>query len=347
MLSVKTGTKTWSDSQQTSSLKGDGLNTVSADKKGQALGGKEDIGELLNKVADPNWVDPKKMRKGVGNDQLDKDAFLKLFLAQLKNQDPTNTMDSHELAAQLAQFSTLEKLGSIDDGVGNLAKKTGSQGQYEVLSLVGKKVSTDSTKILRNDLKETHDINFNLGADADVAELSIRNINGQEVKKLEARGLKAGSNKVNWDGILDNGNPSEEGEYNVIINAKNKAGQKIAIDSKFEGIVSGVSFSGQGPVLKVGQQNIRMSDVKSITDPQAEAFAISQSNAAANSPTSVKSLKAAEPSPAKIAGMAGNLDSIGMQGGLVDKIEKEAEKVAQQSAQSMKQQQTTATGEIK
>jgi flagellar basal-body rod modification protein FlgD len=334
MLSVKTGTKTWSDSPQSNTMKGDGLSTIGADKKNQALGGNEDIGALLNKVADPNWVDPKKMRKGVGNDQLDKDAFLKLFLAQLKNQDPTNTMDSHELAAQLAQFSTLEKLGSINDGVGNLAKQTGAQGQYEVLSLVGKKIMGDSTKVLRNDVKETHDVTFNLGQDCDVAELSIKDANGQEIRKLEARGLKAGPNKVNWDGLLESGNPSGEGEYSVVIKAKNKMGQNVVADSRFEGIVNGISFTAQGPVLKVGQQTVRMSDVKGITDPAFEAMAAGN----AQSPQSVKSLKAANADAPKIAGMAGNLDSIGMQGGLVAKIGKEAEKVTLQ-------QQTATPGE--
>lgn len=334
MMNVKATTKNWSDSPQVSSLKGDGRQIVSADKRDSALNGNEDVGQLLNKVADPNWVDPKKMRKGVGNDQLDKEAFLKLFLAQLKNQDPTNTLDSHELAAQLAQFSTLEKLGSIDEGVGNLSKQTGAQGQYEVLSLVGKKIMGDSTKILRSDLKETHDVTFSLGADAEVAELSIRNANGQEIRKLEARGLKAGSNKINWDGLLDNGQPTGEGEYQVVINAKNKAGQKIAAESSFEGIVSGITFTGQGPVLKVGQQTVRMSDVKGITDPTLENLAAASTKS--NSPQSVRSLKAEVGEAPRVAGMAGNLDAVGMQGGLIDKIGKEVEKTMQQQ---------TATGE--
>ncbi|MEK6556335.1 MAG: flagellar hook capping FlgD N-terminal domain-containing protein [Bdellovibrionota bacterium] len=339
MLSVKANSKTWSDSPQSNAFKAENKNTVGADKKEQAFGGNEDIGAMLNKVADPNWVDPKKMRQGVGNDKLDQEAFLKLFLAQLKNQDPTNTMDSHELAAQLAQFSTLEKLGSINDGVGNLAKKTGAQGQYEVLSLVGKKIMGDSTKVLRGDVKETHDVTFNLGADADTAVLSVKNAAGQEIRKLEGKGLKAGANKINWNGLLENGNPAEEGEYSVEILAKNKAGQKVVADSRFEGIVSGVSFTGQGPVLKVGQQTVRMSDVKGITDPAYDSVA-----AAAQSPQSVRSLKAANPEPAKIAGMAGNLDSVGMQGGLVDKIGKEAEKVAAAQNAALEAETKTAAG---
>ena len=40
---------------------------------------------------------------------LDYSAFLKLFIAQLKNQDPTQPMDSTQYVAQLATFSQVEQ----------------------------------------------------------------------------------------------------------------------------------------------------------------------------------------------------------------------------------------------
>jgi flagellar basal-body rod modification protein FlgD len=39
-----------------------------------------------------------------------RDEFLKLLVSQLKNQDPLNPMDGKDMAAQLAQFSTVEQL---------------------------------------------------------------------------------------------------------------------------------------------------------------------------------------------------------------------------------------------
>ncbi len=41
---------------------------------------------------------------------LGRDEFLKLLVSQLKNQDPLNPMDGKDMAAQLAQFSTVEQL---------------------------------------------------------------------------------------------------------------------------------------------------------------------------------------------------------------------------------------------
>ena len=45
----------------------------------------------------------------------DKDTFLKLLVAQLKYQDPSNPADSTQFLAQTAQFTQVEKLEGIAD----------------------------------------------------------------------------------------------------------------------------------------------------------------------------------------------------------------------------------------
>jgi flagellar basal-body rod modification protein FlgD len=51
--------------------------------------------------------DTSKATSSVGD--LDYNAFLKLLIAQLKNQDPTNPTDSTQFVAQLATFSQVEQ----------------------------------------------------------------------------------------------------------------------------------------------------------------------------------------------------------------------------------------------
>ena len=48
-----------------------------------------------------------------GKAELDKDAFLKLLVAQLKYQDPLNPADPGDFMAQTAQFTQVEKLDQI------------------------------------------------------------------------------------------------------------------------------------------------------------------------------------------------------------------------------------------
>jgi flagellar basal-body rod modification protein FlgD len=53
--------------------------------------------------------------------KLGQDAFLKLLTTQLANQDPLKPQDNGEFIAQLAQFSSLEKLTSIEASMKDLS----------------------------------------------------------------------------------------------------------------------------------------------------------------------------------------------------------------------------------
>jgi flagellar basal-body rod modification protein FlgD len=64
------------------------------------------------------------------NSQLGTTDFLKLLVAQLQNQDPLNPADSQQFASQLATFSSLEQLVSINKNVTKLA--TGTDGSTTV-----------------------------------------------------------------------------------------------------------------------------------------------------------------------------------------------------------------------
>lgn len=53
--------------------------------------------------------------------ELGKDAFMKLLVTQLKNQDPLSPMEGQQFAAELAQFSTLEQMQNLNDNILGLA----------------------------------------------------------------------------------------------------------------------------------------------------------------------------------------------------------------------------------
>ncbi len=56
---------------------------------------------------------------------MDYNAFLKLLIAQLKNQDPTKPMDSTQFVAQLATFSQVEQAISSNSKLDSLLTASG------------------------------------------------------------------------------------------------------------------------------------------------------------------------------------------------------------------------------
>lgn len=262
---AKAGTKTFTDKQNAPVSKGEGLNSMSAKDK-QKLMGDAELGDYLNKVADPNWVDPNKKMRAVGNNELGKDAFMKLMLEQMKNQDPTDPVKHHEMAAQLAQFSSLEQLVNVNSNLEGMKQAQSPQHNFGALSFIGKTVSGDANRIIRADGDKQHTVHFNLLNDAKEVMVEIADYNGNVVKKLSINDPKKGENEILWDGVSENGQATKGGEYRVKIEAKSDQGKKVGLETKFEGKVSGVNLTAEGPVLLVGNKSIRLSEVKKIVD---------------------------------------------------------------------------------
>ena len=59
-------------------------------------------------------------QKTTKSNELDKDAFLQLLVAQLQNQDPLEPQDNGEFIAQMAQFSTLEQMNNMTESMNKI-----------------------------------------------------------------------------------------------------------------------------------------------------------------------------------------------------------------------------------
>lgn len=66
------------------------------------------------------YLDEQKKRQSSG-DYLGKDAFLKILMTQLANQDPMSPMEDKDFIAQMAQFSTLEQMTNMSHSFEQLA----------------------------------------------------------------------------------------------------------------------------------------------------------------------------------------------------------------------------------
>jgi len=96
-----------------------------------------------------------------GKDLGDKDTFMKLLVAQLKYQDPSNPADSTQFLAQTAQFTQVEKLEdmlsmmrgqrvvSASALVGKTVKYMDPTGMYQTGVVAAAKLNGDSEPMLK------------------------------------------------------------------------------------------------------------------------------------------------------------------------------------------------------
>src|ERR1700753_752320 len=82
-----------------------------------------------------------------GSNTLGKNDFLKLLMAQLQNQDPTQPSDPTAFTAQLAQFSQLELQQNANDTLTNIATAQASANQQGAVNLVGKNVTSSTSSV--------------------------------------------------------------------------------------------------------------------------------------------------------------------------------------------------------
>ncbi|WP_442582361.1 flagellar hook assembly protein FlgD [Mesorhizobium sp. ASY16-5R] len=82
--------------------------------------------------------------EAVSKTSVDYESFLRLLVAQMKNQDPTNPMDSTQYVAQLASFSQVEQSVQINSRLDQLLQAS-TLGQAD--ALIGRTVTSADGKI--------------------------------------------------------------------------------------------------------------------------------------------------------------------------------------------------------
>ena len=105
-----------------------------------------------------------------GSQQSDKDLFLKLLVAQMKNQDPFNSQDPTQYITQLAQFNMLEQTMTLNENIEYMIGLTNgvlaNSAVGTASNLIGKDIeayapidgsqSSDDTKTISGKVESVH-----------------------------------------------------------------------------------------------------------------------------------------------------------------------------------------------
>lgn len=185
-----------------------------------------------------------------GGNDLGRDSFLKLLVAQLQNQDPLNPQDNHEFVAQLAQFSSLEQTVGINDRLDQLSLQTQGLANSQVVGLVGKEATIKGDIVTLQGQGDPVPISFTLSSASTEALVEIRDGSGRRVRTLEVGARSAGTVSVLWNGQNDTGLPQSAGPYQIRVTAKN-GDTPISVTQQSQGVITSVSFSQGFPIIKL------------------------------------------------------------------------------------------------
>lgn len=201
---------------------------------------------------------------------LDQEDFLTLLVAQLKHQDPLSPMESQDFAAQMAQFSSLQSLQSIDQQIGyNLeASLLSTQAVSNAMAagLIGKEVVAVGDSLILSDSNST--LRFSLSDPAHHVIITITDGNGKEVRTIQKEGLGEGEQIIAWDGKDDSGNQMSDGTYGYQVAAFDGEGNAVETLTTTSGIITGVNYEGGVAMLMVGDMLFPLSNVISIRMPE-------------------------------------------------------------------------------
>lgn len=180
-------------------------------------------------------------------DVMGKQDFLKLLVAQLKNQDPLNPDNPTEFTAQLAQFSSLEQLTNLNTSMGSMVSATNNSTKISALGMIGKEVTFTGGSFTYNNAPVQ--LGYTLDGPASQVQVLIQDSNGQPVKTLNGTDLTKGNHTLAWNGLDQNGAAAPVGTYKIIIQAKGIDSSGVAASPFIKSEVTGVDLSGTGTAL--------------------------------------------------------------------------------------------------
>ena len=198
------------------------------------------------------------------NDSLGKDDFLNLLVTQLQYQDPLNPLESAEFTAQLAQFSSLEQLGNVNDNLEELKLYQASSNNAQAVDFIGKSVKSTGNSIQLTEEVPVK-IRFETAADAVEVSVHIYDSNGLFVNTIEAGALTSGEKTITWDGTNSKGFKVPEGAYNFEVVAVDIDGREVETSTYIVEKITGATFKGGATYLLAGDREIPLGDVLEIT----------------------------------------------------------------------------------
>jgi flagellar basal-body rod modification protein FlgD len=190
---------------------------------------------------------------------LDKDAFMKLLVAQLSHQDPMNPLDGTQMAAQLAQFTTVEQLTKLNTAMETqtAAAQVASLTSQSALSasLLGRQVEALGNQVVVPSTGKG-EILVDIGGTGGKGTLTLTDTAGAVIATREIGSLKPGNSQV-----ITLPSDLPPGTWTYSLSVKDSSDTAVSVTTYSSGIVSGVEFKNGEIVLQAGGLELLLSNL--------------------------------------------------------------------------------------
>ena len=196
------------------------------------------------------------------------DQFLLMLTTQLQHQDPLDPLETAEFTNQLVGFSTVEQLIAQNQKLDDLIGAQTTSPMQTALGYIGMVVEVQGSGFSYDG--QPTKMAYTLDSNAVLTNVSIVDVAGNTV--WNATGETApGYHELTWDGLDNDGNPADPGQYFLQVDAANVDGNAVTAVPYVRGLVNGVETDGTGALLKVGDLYVSMDSVLAVHMPPQAA----------------------------------------------------------------------------
>lgn len=165
-----------------------------------------------------NSYNPGNQQASKPRNELGQDDFFRLMVAQLNNQDPTKPLDNAEFLGQLAQFSTVNGIGDMNESFAGLVNNLFTSQAMMAAQLIDREVLIEAGFMLNATFDGDGPISggFITNDVTRDVRVNIYDETGSLVNSIFVGDVEAGSHQFSWNGTGMDGNSVPQGRYGIV-----------------------------------------------------------------------------------------------------------------------------------
>lgn len=192
----------------------------------------------------------------------DFNTFLTLLTTQIKNQSPTDPLDTNQMTNQLVQFASVEQQIAMNQNLQRLLALEQASQLTASAPLIGRNVEVEAEQISLQ--SGTGTLKLPAGGASQLAQITIRGA-GDRVIRQETVQLGSTPRNWSWNGRDAGGLSMPDGAYKVSVTGVGAGGRTESLPFTTIGRVTGAERVGGDLKLLLGQLQVSFDRLRSVS----------------------------------------------------------------------------------